>query len=432
MATRDEQSNNFLNSDALNDEFFVELVESKLNLTRDQFKVRLVLISPATGKNENFLSVVYRAKINVEIFASNERKFVDVIIKAMLSNLPEIKEWSVFPREIFIYKNIIKSFENIWKERANEEIVFGPKCLKVATEPYEVVVLDDLKAEGFQMLNRKLGVDVDQAKLVLSKLAKFHAASCIRYQKDGEISKQLDRKATLQLFTKDSPFYEGYFKMIREFRSVISEIKGFEKIHKVVSTWDPEVMINSFFEATKPFKNGFKILNHGDDWLNNIMFKINDKGITEDVKLLDYQISYWGSCAGDLFYFLISSVKDECKTKYFDEFIEYYHSELVNSLKKLNYDQHIPTLNELWDDLLEKRQFASSILIDIMFICKYDSDQEITMEQFTDPNAFTPEMFNRMYRNDNYLKALKSWLPFLYERGYLNPVAFEENGEREE
>jgi hypothetical protein len=182
MATRDEQSNNFLSSDALSNEFFVELVERKLSLARDEFKVRLVFISPATGKNENYLSVVYRAKINVEIIKSKQRQFVDVIVKAMLSNLPEIKAWSVFPREIFIYNDILKSFEKIWRERANEVADFGPNCLKVAEEPYEVVVLDDLKAEGYQMLNRRLGVNVEQAKLVLAKLAKFHAASVIRHE----------------------------------------------------------------------------------------------------------------------------------------------------------------------------------------------------------------------------------------------------------
>jgi hypothetical protein len=65
---------------------------------------------------------------------------------------------------------------------------------------------------------------------------------------------------------------------------------------------------------------------------------------------------------------------------------------------------------------------ASSILIDIMFICKYDSPEELTMEQFLNPNGFSPEMFNRMFRNDNYLNALKTWLPFLHKRGFLDPI----------
>jgi thiamine kinase-like enzyme len=168
----------------------------------------------------------------------------------------------------------------------------------------------------------------------------------------------------MPLFTTDSPLFEGYLKIIREFQSVVSEFEEFSRISKIVSTWVPEVMINSFFLATTPFKNGFKILNHGDDWLNNLMFKFNSDGTeTEEVKLLDYQMSYWGSPAGDLFYFLISSVQDEFKAKHFDEFIEFYHSELVTSLKKLNFDQYIPTLSELWSELLEKRQCGELIAV---------------------------------------------------------------------
>jgi hypothetical protein len=64
-----------------------------------------------------------------------------------------------------------------------------------------------------------------------------------------------------------------------------------------------------------------------------------------------------------------------------------------------------------------------------MFVCKYESEEELTMEQFMDVNAFTDDMFNRMYRNDNYLRALKSWLPFMHKRGFLDPVAAEKESE---
>lgn len=60
-----------------------------------------------------------------------------------------------------------------------------------------------------------------------------------------------------------------------------------------------------------------------------------------------------------------------------------------------------------------------------MFVCKYDSEEELTMEQFMDPNAFDDDMINRMYKNEIYLTAVKSWLPFLYKRGYLDIVAEE-------
>lgn len=71
MTSRDEQSEAFLNSESLDDDFFISIVESKLSINRDQFKVRLVLLAPATGANENYCSVLYRAKIKIEYVLCN-------------------------------------------------------------------------------------------------------------------------------------------------------------------------------------------------------------------------------------------------------------------------------------------------------------------------------------------------------------------------
>jgi hypothetical protein len=38
------------------------------------------------GKNENYASVVYRAKISIELIESKERKFVHVFMKVLLKN----------------------------------------------------------------------------------------------------------------------------------------------------------------------------------------------------------------------------------------------------------------------------------------------------------------------------------------------------------
>jgi hypothetical protein len=185
MSTRDEQSLAFLNSEALSDEFFIVCIENKLNITRDKFRIKLVMITPATGKNDNFVSVVYRAKIKIQLLSTNETQCVDIIIKALLTTLKEFKEFSVFPRERFMYEDIIASFENIWRERANEEVCFGPKSIKFETDPYEIIVLDDLKASNYAMMKKNEGLNMAQSKMLLSKLAKFHAASAIRYRKVG-------------------------------------------------------------------------------------------------------------------------------------------------------------------------------------------------------------------------------------------------------
>lgn len=183
MSSNDSKSISFLNSDVVNDDFFIDIVERKLNIKRDEFKLRLVFISPAAGKNENYASIVYRAKISIEILESKERKFVNVIIKALLITMEELKEFAIFDREIVMYNEVLPSFEKILLDQAHEIVEFGPNCIKVESKPYEIIVLDDLKTEGYEMMDRKVGLNLELSTLVMKKLAKFHAASAIRYQK---------------------------------------------------------------------------------------------------------------------------------------------------------------------------------------------------------------------------------------------------------
>lgn len=186
MASGEDLANIYLNSNAISEEYFIEIVENKLKISRNEFKVRLVLLSPAIGPNENFIAVLYRAKIKIEILATNERKSVDVIIKVMLSTVPDMKEMGFSPRERFVYKNLLKGFEEIWLERAGEFVRFGPRMFKTESDPYEQIVLEDLKAEGFEMLDRKVGANLDQTKAVLKKISQFHATGAILYQKVNE------------------------------------------------------------------------------------------------------------------------------------------------------------------------------------------------------------------------------------------------------
>lgn len=94
-------------------------------------------------------------------------------------------------------------------------------------------------------------------------------------------------------FCSDSPFYAGYVKTHGGFVKVLREIEGFSTIADMIAKWKPGVRLNTFFVGAEPMRCGFKILNHGDDWLNNMMFKVDENEESVDVKLLDYQISYW-------------------------------------------------------------------------------------------------------------------------------------------
>lgn len=82
-----------------------------------------------------------------------------------------------------MYEKVLTDFENMYREIAGLEIHFGPKSLLFKDDPYAMIVLEDLKVKNYFMLDRKAGMNQEQSKVVLSKLAYMHAASAVKYQK---------------------------------------------------------------------------------------------------------------------------------------------------------------------------------------------------------------------------------------------------------
>jgi hypothetical protein len=112
--------------DYIDDEFFIGIVKNELKINQEDFKLRLVLLEPATGANENHTSILYRAIIKIE-FKDGKRETVKVIVKALLDAMPEeLKNFNIFYRERRMYEKFLPIFEQTWKS-AGTEVQFGPR-----------------------------------------------------------------------------------------------------------------------------------------------------------------------------------------------------------------------------------------------------------------------------------------------------------------
>ena len=95
-------------------------------------------------------------------------------------------------------------------------------------------------------------------------------------------------------------------------------------------------------------ENSFNVLTHGDFWASNVMLSFDqDQTTIKESIFVDYQICKWGSPAEDLLFFITLSTAKELRIKEFDNFIAIYHKRLVECLKLLKFNKHIPTLREL-------------------------------------------------------------------------------------
>lgn len=111
--------------------------------------------------------------------------------------------------------------------------------------------------------------------------------------------------------------------------------------------------MDKLIEDSKINDQEFNVLNHGDSWINNIMFQYDAEGQLKETFLLDHQVTKYGNPAQDLYYFIMSSTQLEIKIDQFDSLINWYHQNLVDHTKLLKYSGFVPSLKELHTILLE-------------------------------------------------------------------------------
>lgn len=71
-------------------------------------------------------------------------------------------------------------------------------------------------------------------------------------------------------------------------------------------------------DTVAPKPNGINVLNHGDFWINNMMYKYDDDDDESlrprDIRLVDLQLVRFSSPCLDLQYFITTSAQQEVRT----------------------------------------------------------------------------------------------------------------------
>lgn len=178
-------------------------------------------------------------------------------------------------------------------------------------------------------------------------------------------------------------------------------------------------MTSRLAEMVKHVPAEFNTIIHGDCWLNNLLFKFNNQGEFEDMRFIDFQLTRFGNPSADLLNFLITSVNIEHKLKHFDYFIYYYHAQLVEHLKILDYKASMPTLKELQISLLKNGLWAVISSFMALPIVLLDPTEAATTDNLMGDGASGDNFKHLLYTNKRYQKYLKQLLPWLDYRGYL-------------
>ncbi|XP_014257216.1 uncharacterized protein LOC106671000 [Cimex lectularius] len=279
-------------------------VERYFSVTDTSCKVTICESVSVVTEENNYASDM--ARVIIKVTTPHMKKTLSIIVKeSTLDRMvtEAIQESVDFSTEVKIYRDVFPAMENLLLEYGNNDEPLWPHCLGQLDDTK--IVLQDLKELGYKIIDRQKGMDYEHASMTMGALAKFHALSVALVQR-GLISP------------------DGYSKFVfgGDFDVMNEHLRSnFETLHRAISTtwsceWSdiierlgklPKKAVNILRECRK--KGKFNVLNHGDPWVNNIMFRY-PKGSTEpeSIRFVDFQLSHYDSYAFDLHYFMSTSI----------------------------------------------------------------------------------------------------------------------------
>ncbi|XP_046743330.1 uncharacterized protein LOC124409631 [Diprion similis] len=307
--------------------------------------IKSVVWKPLTNPGENYGSLIYG--IDATITKNNIAEVLNLVAK-----IPPPTEYLInlfnspvsFWKELVFYKEIVPEFTKLQIESGIEPdkllkfpLYYGGRLGLNDQNLFDeqaAIVLENLNPKGYSMRDRLLGFDLEHTQLAIEELAKLHAVTIGLKLKDPEFFRDSVMPALVHV-SNDSTM-ETIRDMLRQVHDTLKELPEakpyIDRINKTLR-YDYEVD----YRLLKPSELWGTMV-HGDYWSNNMLFKYDENSKPISMKIIDFQLGYYGSGTKDLIFFLLSSVQDELLNKNLEDMLDYYYKSFINSLKSLKVD----------------------------------------------------------------------------------------------
>lgn len=354
----------------------------------------------AVAAGSNFMSRLYRIKIYYVI--GKEENCISLIIKApftkgMVNEL--IEQCDFYGKEPKVYTQLLP----ILNSMVNSEI--GPKSYPNFVN--NAMVLTDLKELGFEMCDRYKQLDYPHCVQVFRSLAKFHAASVACKRDYPHI---VDLVGQESIYTKNKRFETDVRPWIEQsLKSVlgtVSDMNLSKEVQDLISC-RVETISDSLVSICQPKTTGLNVLNHGDLWVNNILFKHSTSGNVVDVRFIDFQIVRYGSPVLDIIYFIWTSSDEDVRENHLEDLCEIYRSTLNAMLEELGCEERM-TKKELFEDMKRAVDWAVNTVCSLLPVIVCEAEDFIDVEQYN-PEDFKegfPDKVLKIYNGRHYRELL--------------------------
>lgn len=378
-------------------------------------------IVPGTKPGDHFASVIFRAIVRHDRSADE----VSLIVKTLPTEdglkKDILKDGYVFETETLMYNEIVPAMHRLL-ESVGDHTVLGARLLYHEKLPAWVMVFEDISKLGYEMKTKQL--DYEEAKVVFAKLARWHAASMFLVDTHPEIKKL--NKGVYNLFEESNEFLQMWQSNVQTLSTIVTEMPGLEQYSERIRNIKLKIFERASAIYTYDPSSLVHVLNHGDCHFKNMMFK-RTEGKLDDIMLLDFQLSVWGTPAIDLIYAMYNTVSIPTREVHRDELINFYHEQLVECLHKFGYLRRVPTLHDLHTEILKcghlefllAATFVPFMCVELSEIMEMPAEGEGFEVDFTNTDKMIEE-FKKCYRTPVYVDFLYKNLPRFAHKGLID------------
>lgn len=418
-----------------------EFLEQVLSATlEDDIKVVDFQISAAVGVGDNYLSILYKTAVQFTTGESDEQRERHLMIKGKPTAqvfIEMIENMGVFRKEITMYGQCLPAMHRELRKYFPKNTPYvAPDSYKCSRE--DTLVMEDLGESGYKMANRRNQLDFEHCIATLRTLARFHALSAKVYEKDPDMVIGLASEAYVEENReKMSQFLEACFHVLALVVDTWGERARFAPILREFgdSVWD-------ILQHVVRSSENFNVLNHGDMWVNNIMYKYTDDGRVENAKLVDFQlsryvpfmltcqlieiVSRYSTPALDLHYFLFTSPQPSVLSEHMFELLEIYHQALMADLAVLGIDVDY-SLEQLHKDMQNRAAFGLLAIVQILPHIVAPPSEVFDLDNFASEVAADEHPLMTNFKNPQYQAIAGSYLEHMEAVGYLQEATRAKN-----
>uniref|UniRef100_A0A1B6DBT8 CHK kinase-like domain-containing protein n=1 Tax=Clastoptera arizonana TaxID=38151 RepID=A0A1B6DBT8_9HEMI len=374
----------------MNTEILEAILKASSERTSDKLTVLSTKVTKGVEEGKNNCSAIYRLHVDVE--DSNKVTTKSFIVKKVF----DFAIGWYRDKENSAFRFVLPQIEQFVETQLSPRLFLSLDSL---------LVMEDLAEKGFRNVEGSL-LNFDHCALAVEALAKFHAGSIMIHKSDPRL---IEETVGWEVF-KDNPNLDVSIFM----KSM------FSKFQKEISTWPESDKYAGYFSTLVDEVDGYlenltnrgcRVLNHGDFWLNNMMFRYS-QGVCE-VKMVDFQMCRFTSPSYDLQYFVASSADLDVRLHRLDEL----------------YGLYLDTMNRYLPGVLTEEQLGRCLHEDAMAywygmtsaLCVVLSDPELMYR--SDGQDFNSDVFDRfglMMKSSGYRELIPRVLDDLARRGLLS------------